>query len=518
MSQAQTRKPSFIFYAQLVYNAVTAAAPCVYFRGGRGIGKSAFLAYYHQCLEERFHLEEKHGSAIYYRVNGRHFEEAGQHLKAFLKALKEADEKNDPCPFILLFDNFDLFVEQGMDQGNPQKMDAVYQLIDDVHKSFTGEVSSSPDAMRRFVASGASRLGRLTDRLTAYYRKKRPGRLSSTMIDAWSNTLLKFEPRELIPWTENWRGRMRRRLKEVATMAPVEARKLLVKEWWIRGGEETWKPNLDARNATAVTEGHLSIWEDVIITLAGGHPSLVHGGLRYFLEARCNRDWHTLLHVQQDELLGTDALRERIRVYLEDKLYLHEFRALRRTIIELEHSDASIERQAFETLKQIAGADAAYPVPSVRTRDILDTHGLAFVAEPPNRYKVAGELLRVELLGDMVSTVLPDSNGQATYQVQPDLDMEEQRGRLLFQGAHPREVTLSGAEWRIFRWLYDRKPHVQTLEQIHKGAGLASPGAVNTAIYRLNRRLRAKGIENLVLNLRSQGYRIGENPHIHPES
>ncbi len=281
----------------------------------------------------------------------------------------------------------------------------------------------------------------------------------------------------------------------------------------------------------------LGVWKDTICRLSGGHPALIHTAYRYFSSiyydhSNLNTDAENrLLHGPGGGMDEETWLRV-LRVHLEDQLIDRALPLVRHVLRQTQSDDP----EAVQQLLSVAQGDLQESTSLVRQR--LRETGLVY-SQPDGRLEVAGELIKEWIpqiieqhrLREQAAREAKRSSSPSTAPPPPPTATPQQEateisgvnleilgdgnyeGNLkISAGETVVKVPLSGGPWRVAQNLRDAGGEPVSLDLLAERANLSSETAVRSAIQRLQKILRNNGLDNVIDNVRGQGYRLSEFP------
>lgn len=287
---------------------------------------------------------------------------------------------------------------------------------------------------------------------------------------------------------------------------------------WKRG----WKFRIrDVLNDLLVGRGEITTtaWFQSLIRVTGGHPVFLGPGLG---------ELQQMLSIPEDERLPIErklldpaasseflsSLSVDIQRFLTSRVFNPGLPCIRRAVDFLREEN----KEAYQLLQRVALDDAprlpdnfeevADSQAAILHNAVLNS-GLAYWSdEEPGLLVIAGELVRSVILSgveeikeQVVELVLQEAQGQSD------------RGVLLARTAGGQfPVSFAGNGWKIVKVLDEHRGGAVSLGELQTALGVDSEKAVNSAIQRLRLTLKEAGLEDVILNVRNQGYSLGESP------
>jgi hypothetical protein len=438
----QHEAPALFLYGELMQELNHPSINNFYLYGGRGVGKTTFL--------KTLFREQGEDSAFVFL--------SGVDWQATLSRLEALQQESDVSK-TLLIDDLDYLYTAGY-EFYKEEFEGISLELDKLFKQFSRMQS-------RIIATGTNKPSNL-------YAGADRFRLETTprwWKLFWSFIEMQWDSLRFNPWQLHWQDQLKRTL------------------------EERYAETLDAEV--------LSAWQETIIVVTGGHPTLVDPAIKE-LNTLLTRPSRT---PRQDELVRSDTnpvtepLQATIRRYLEDKLIQSGFKHLRRSLYQVRELASEIRSPLQTDLIRLAKGIKV--VPGTRTREILTDHALIYEDQETGQYIVPGSLLRDEILQSeelkekaVVLDLIPDP-------VDPD-----RKGTVSFKREGMETHTrLSGGPWILLGILFRGAGEVISLDEMVTQMGRSQYG-VRSALQRLDSKLQQIGGEGLVQNVRGKGYRL----------
>ncbi|MBN1543821.1 winged helix-turn-helix transcriptional regulator [candidate division KSB1 bacterium] len=412
-----------------------------YLYGGRGVGKSTFL----------HRLQERLGTAIWID---------GSNWYAAEEKIGQLDPQETAKNGHLIIDDLDQFCAIGYEREGDRFEETVNRL-DELFKRLTAKGW-------RVYATGT--------RKPQYFLNMREG-WGNVSESApwwqmfWSYIDMSWDHFRFNPWKYGWESNLH--------------------DWLLA--------NFSAR----LEESQLQLWGDLLVSLTGGHPSLLKAALLELQHLLAGKELTPL----QQRLLqpfpesDTEIRRAQTRRYLEDSLVLTGLKRLRRALQSLREMGQTSRPELSGFLIRLAQGEVVTPPYDVR--EILTDHAIIYLDEESGRYRIPGDLLTNEIL-----RFFPPAEHAPQMNVEADAAEPKRKGMLIYrQGPHALPLRLSGSSWQILNLLDQNKGQVVSVEQLQKELH-KSEYAVRSALQRLENKLKEIGADNLLENSRGKGYRL----------
>lgn len=282
--------------------------------------------------------------------------------------------------------------------------------------------------------------------------------------------------------------------------------------------------SITRRHLRSIGEDQLRICQETILELSGGHPALFSWALFEVADIVSDRRSSGADQLRelllQNQRVATPALRTLLTSHLEDYLLRTGLKRLLVSVRDLQESEHVGKRQAYDWLISIAKGTA--DTPPLKAREILRDEGLIY--RDNASYIIPGTLLpRVILqaaegskrLNDHLNEPQMEPSSLRELKIEPDSIAPGLRGKLVMGSGNTRlEVALSGGPWVILDKLFERPDHVFSLRELVLPP-LTSEPAAQSAMQRLQSKLRQAGVLGVVENVYGKGYRKGTAPALH---
>jgi ATPase family associated with various cellular activities (AAA) len=297
----------------------------------------------------------------------------------------------------------------------------------------------------RFMATASvDAAGPTVDRL---FRTMGNAALHIERVDAYSKFTQQLHSHRLRPWKAHWRKQRE---------------------------EQFFKAFRDVLKPASV----LHTWRDAVLERTGGHPSL-WGSMVDHLRDLCRRD------AAGDAELGFERL--------------------------------LLGRGDPKTAGAVPAADigryiARRPPGDVRpptemhVRQILLDDGFLYQDQETGRFWIPGTILRALILEQ---ARIGGAQQELDISLEPDPSATDSGTLKVRLGLSEKAVSLSGAQWRVMRALAERPGETLSRSRLHEVAELGNDGkAVINAVQRLQQKLKAHDLDDLIVNTYGKGYRL----------
>ncbi|MCP4868689.1 MAG: hypothetical protein GY898_08220 [Proteobacteria bacterium] len=375
-------------------------------------------------------------------------------------------------------------------------------LIDNLDHVFSEEVERAlrdlPD-----VDEGLGRIIATSGTPTKWLEKAgaappAPARADLNLLVHDSTALNAFHHLWLDPWGHGWERTTTLRIQGAIKRAASE-----------EGGPEFEElAERDGRKAYA----------ELLVGSSGGHPSLLGAAFRWLigrLERQAWRREHASDLTDGEEV--DDASPGSLREHLEYDLVESQLETIGRAV-------DWVEAQSADALDElVAMAQSGQERDVVAERMLLSKAGLVRRSVPGGPWGLPCAPISECVLHRHERMPAPQAQQAAPAGVQappaapgpaprgvvlePDARVPDMQGRVVWSsGGLRRELSLSGASWRILAAIAAAEGALVTVPEIAESIEQESHKAVRSALQRLVGDLRKSGLDGLIVNVRRQGY------------
>ncbi len=320
-----------------------------------------------------------------------------------------------------------------------------------------------------------------------------------------------FDCMRLAPWKGDWESRVRISMSEAFGSVVSQSK--------------------------SISEEILSAWVDQTLRLSGGHPTLVNAAFQYFTSiyldnAQLNTDAENQLLSGPDDSMDDTTWRRILRIHLEDQLVDRALPLVRYILQQAQAEDSTITQQLLAVAENGLNKESSF----VRRR--LRETGLVY-SQPDGRLEIVGELIKEWIPRVLAQSRIGDTCSKNPLQPSPTIKPARPKstpslaseakpmngvqveilgngnyaGVLKIKAASAAdEVPLNGGPWRVVQHLREAEGEPVSLDTLAQRANLSSETAVRSAIQRLQKVLRENHLENVIDNVRGQGYRLSDFP------
>ncbi|MCK5057642.1 MAG: helix-turn-helix domain-containing protein [Candidatus Aminicenantes bacterium] len=425
----------------------------VYIFAGKGLGKSTFLDFFSELLNNR----------------GYKIDLLTYNYESYKKFLNVSNKIEVNRNYGLLIDDFDHFFIELIEREPDRFVHFIKKFVNikinkkkitDSYLVLTGR--TLPSIFLSFINEKANLL-----KMKEYH----------DLEDYYSNFFTDLEHSPLFPWHPNW-GNI------------IEA--IMYSFYKDRLGKDVIKS-----------------WAKVICELSGGHPMLL-GICKEELDRLVSikkEETHVhkgvmLISSFEEKLLTKPVDKKMLSLYLEDILVNKGLGMLRRVLDYLKDTTQDNYPLSLDYLVRMA-ADRDYQPENATCRGILINNGLIYRDSNSGKYQLISKILRDTLVGQGLSK----TKAILQFSLKPSQDNPEGSGDfIIITNERELEIRLRDSQWRLIKLLYKEKGKLFTYDRIKADAKIPSLEALRLINTRVTQKFKEAGFPNLIENVREKGY------------